>query len=139
MFHKVSFFCIYKAFILKIKNMICSVDTIWINVFTLEVCTGPGLAWGPYPARQIRGDFSIGPGRQMRDDFPMGRAGTTHEGWFFQRDGPAHERGFFERAGPAKRDMSFLTVESGYKERRTNNLTSQSGLKKQRQSFETDS
>ena len=36
---------------------------------TVEVCTGLGLARGPYPARQMRGDFSNGLGRQMRDNF----------------------------------------------------------------------
>ena len=44
----------------------------------LEVCTGPDLARGPYPARQMGGDYSNGPDRHMRGDFSNGlsRAGT---------------------------------------------------------------
>ena len=55
----------------------------------LEVCTGPGLARGSYPARQMRDDFSNGPGRQMRDDFFNGPANK----WlFFQLTGPSRQK-----------------------------------------------
>ena len=107
-------------------------------MIALEVCKGPGLARGPgwwmrddYSNRlgqQMREDFSVGLSQHMRGDFSNGpgRAGTSQV--IFRTDW----------AGPAKREMSFLTAESGYKKRRTKNLTSQSELTKQRQSFETD-
>ena len=107
------------------------------NLGRLEVCTGPGLAG-------------------LADDrWLFQRAGPANEGWFFQRAGPGWDlRGDFSngpgragtwgvifrtsRAVPAKREMCFLTAESGYKKRKTNNITSQFGLRKQRRSFETD-
>ena len=54
----------------------------------------------------------------MTGDFSNGRAGT--------------ERWFFERAEPETREMSFLMAEYGYRKKKTNNLTSQSGLTKKK-------
>ena len=36
---------------------------------------GPGLARGPYPARQMRSDFSNGPGRVGKKEMSSGPAG----------------------------------------------------------------
>ena len=46
--------------------------------------TGPGLARGPYPARQMKGNFSNGPGRHMTGDFLNGpvRAGKKRNEFF---------------------------------------------------------
>ena len=52
------------------------------NFDVVEVCKGPGLAWGLYPARpagqQVRGIFSNGPGRggKWGVNFTMGRGST---------------------------------------------------------------
>ena len=65
-----------------------------IRWFGVEVCTGPGLTQGLYPARpagrQMGGDFSNGPARVGKWGmiFPTGRAGPAHEVWFFQPAGP---------------------------------------------------
>ena len=70
------------------------------------LCTGPGpgLARSPYPARQIRSDFSNGPGRQMRGEFSHGpgQAGKWKVNFPTGRTGPANNRWFFQRALPAK-------------------------------------
>ena len=51
----------------------------------------------------MRDNFSNGPRRHMRGDFfPIG-------------PGPPHDRWFFKWASLAKREVSFLTVGSGYK------------------------
>ena len=94
----------------------------------------PGPSPRPVPFR------ARGPGWQMRGNFPTGWAGPANDGWFFPMGRAGTWGVIFRmgRAGLAKREMSFLTAGSGYKKRKTNNITSQFGLRKQRQSFETD-
>ena len=112
----------------------------WGMIFS----TGRAGTWGViFPMGRTwlgneRGFFQrAGPGRQMRDDFFL-RAGTW--GVIF----PTGRAGTWEmifrtgRAGTAKRELNFLIAGSGYKKRKTNNITSQFGLRKQRRSFETD-
>ena len=43
----------------------------------LEVCAGPSLTRGPYPAR----DFSNLPGRQMKGDFSNGPGPARTQTW----------------------------------------------------------
>ena len=93
---------------------------VFVYMCVLEVCTGPDLAHG------------------WEMIFKTGRAGPANEGWIFQRAGTWEVIFWTGQAGPAKREMGFLTVELGYKKRKTNNLTSESRLTKQRRSFETD-
>ena len=71
-------------------------------MFNLEVCTGPGLARDPYQPGQ-----RTGLGRHIRGDFSNGPALAGTWGMIFLTG----------RAGSAKREMSFLTAESGYKKK----------------------
>ena len=68
---------------------------------------------GPYPARQIRDDFSNRPGQagKLKVIFLTCRAG--------------------------KREMGFPTAGKGYKKRKTNNIARHCGPTKQRRNFQT--
>ena len=58
----------------------------------LEVCKGPGLARGSYPARQMRDDFSNGPGRLMRGDFSNEPGQADKREMRFKMPGPGYKK-----------------------------------------------
>ena len=78
----------------------------------VEVCTGPSLTRGSYPARPVI--FPTGRAGKCKAIFPTDWAGPADERWLFQRagpgrkmtggfsNGPANERGFFLRARPGR-------------------------------------
>ena len=110
--------------------------TTALSIYGPEVFTGPGLAWSPYPARQMEDDFSNGPGRKSRGDFfqrtglgrqmkgnffngpgragnlevifPTGRAGLANERWFFQQAGLG--LGLKNRPVQTSTTISFMTT-----------------------------
>ena len=95
----------------------------------LEVCTAQ--AWPEAHTRPGPVRWPDWAGR-WKEIFPMSRAGpgTWREIFWMGR----HMRGDFSNR-QAKREMSFLTAESGYKKRKTNCGTRQSVLTKQRPKF----